>query len=74
MVKTKSLHHFHVDAAIKGSPAIHDRVVFIGTYGGRLYAFQLRDGRELWSTQTRRDFSFGGELYSSPSVACCHKV
>lgn len=56
-------------AAFKGAPAFAGGTVYAGNYDGNVYAVRATDGAVLWKTQTRRDFSFGGSLYSSPTVA-----
>jgi outer membrane protein assembly factor BamB len=60
---------YRADDAVKGSIAVRGRTVYFGTYGGQLTALRLGDGSKLWSTQTRRDFAFGGSLYSTPALA-----
>lgn len=57
------------EAEFKGSPSRFGKVVYAGNYDGNLYAVRVSDGKLLWKTQTRRQFAFGGALYSTPTVA-----
>ncbi|MCW2949783.1 MAG: PQQ-binding-like beta-propeller repeat protein, partial [Thermoleophilia bacterium] len=55
--------------AFKGGVAVSGDTLYAGNYDGNLYAASVHDGSVKWVTQTRRDFSFGGALYSTPTVA-----
>lgn len=60
---------FTTDDAVKGAVAGHGRSVYVGTYGGNVYKLRTSDGSQVWRSQTRREFAFGGALYSTPAVA-----
>ena len=40
-----------------------DGVVYIGSYGGYVYALDASNGAEIWA------FNTGGSVYPSPAVA-----
>jgi outer membrane protein assembly factor BamB len=52
----------HLDGAVDGTPAVADGMVFAGSAGGELAAFELRTGARVW---LRRDL---GAISDSPAV------
>jgi outer membrane protein assembly factor BamB len=51
-------------AGVKGTPSVAGGVVYVGTVGGTLYAFDANTGKLRWTFQTG-----GGMYWSSPAVA-----
>ena len=60
---------YHADAPVKGALAYRSGRLYVGSYDGKLHAIRAGDGSGVWATPTRREFSFGGSLYSTPAVA-----
>ena len=60
----KKLWAFKSGNKIYDSPAVANRVVYVGSGGldDSLYALNAATGKKLWS------FTTGGEVYSSPAV------
>ena len=54
---------FTTRRAIDGSPVVVGDRVFVGSTDGRLYALNLADGKELWTSEA------GGGFTGSPAVA-----
>jgi outer membrane protein assembly factor BamB len=48
---------------VEGSPLIAGNRVFVGSRDSRLYALDIRSGKELWR------FDAGGPIIASPAVA-----
>ena len=46
--------HSHRRGRVDGSPVIVGDRVFVGSGDGRLYAIQLKTGKELWRIRGRR--------------------
>jgi outer membrane protein assembly factor BamB len=49
-----------VSNGIHGTPAVADGRVYVGAYDGRMYAFEVETGDELWNVK------LGGSIGSSP--------
>jgi outer membrane protein assembly factor BamB len=47
---------------IESSPTVANGVVYVGSWDGKLYAFDARSGAQLWS------FTTASEIISSPTV------
>ena len=45
------------------TPAIHDDILYVSDYTGRLFALDANDGKELWQYDTK------GHIWASPLVA-----
>src|SRR5687767_7202866 len=56
------LWNFKTEGAVKSSPAIDKRRVFVGSTDGQLYAIDLNSGKKLWAFKTE------GPIESSPLV------
>jgi outer membrane protein assembly factor BamB/tRNA A-37 threonylcarbamoyl transferase component Bud32 len=61
-VDVLALWRFACEDEIRSSPAVHDRVVYIGAYDHNLYAISAEDGKFLWKYATE------GGIASSPCV------
>ena len=46
----------------KSSPVVEDELVYVGSATGRLFAFQAKDGQEVWR------FSAGDAIRSTPTI------
>ena len=55
--------HYPTGGAVDSSPAVFNRVVYVGSQDGNLYAVNATTGAEAWRTGT------GGPVDSSPAVA-----
>ena len=58
--KLRLLWSFKTEDEIKSSPVVGNGIVFIGSFDGRVYALDIRNGKKIW------DFNTENAIEASP--------
>ena len=58
-----------VGAKVKGAVAISGNRLYVGDYGGHLYALDVRTGKQLWRGSSQQRLGGRGQFYSTPTAA-----
>lgn len=60
---------FKTNGWVYSTPAIIDNVAYFGSFRGRLYAVDVKTGKEVWRFKTHDDRGDAGDkIFSSPSI------
>jgi outer membrane protein assembly factor BamB len=56
-------------AKVKAAVAISGNRLYVGDYGGHLYALDVRTGKQLWRGSSQQRLGGRGQFYSTPTAA-----
>jgi outer membrane protein assembly factor BamB len=59
----KTAWNYPTDSAVRSSPTVSNGVLYVGSFGGNVYALDAATGKQLWNYTT------GGQVWSSATVA-----